>query len=130
MIDSKYLGKPYIWGGGHCNPPTGQKGYDCSGFCGVILYELGLKVIGTTANFINCSPVIAWNKDLIQPGDCMVYRTGGAGHVVMVINKTTICHAPRTGDVIKYASIDYYWTSMQSKGGKIVRPLANSSYKR
>jgi hypothetical protein len=122
----KYLGLPYIWGGSGPN----KAGYDCSGFCSEMLYDMGYKRIGTTAEFIECEPVIPWDKSQIQPGDCMVYRQNGKGHVVMIVDQNTIVHAPRTGDVIKYADIEYHWNYMQQKGGKIVRIIGNENYKR
>ena len=127
----KYIGRPYVWGGGHgTGDESNLKGFDCSGFCSQVLYDMGLKKIGSTVNFMQCEPVIPWDKSQIKPGDCMVYRTGGGGHVVMVVDQNTIAHAPKRGDVIKYADIEYHWNYMQKKGGKIVRPLANDNYKR
>lgn len=127
----KYIGRPYVWGGGHgAGDESNLKGFDCSGFCSQVLYDMGLKKIGSTVNFMQCEPTIPWDKSQIQPGDCMVYRTGSGGHVVMIVDQNTIAHAPKRGDVIKYADIDYYWEYMQKKGGKIVRPLANDGYKR
>ena len=122
----KYVGLPYVWGGSGPN----KAGYDCSGFCSEMLYDMGYKRIGTTAEFIKCEPVIPWDKSQIQPGDCMVYRQNGKGHVVMIVDQNTIVHAPRTGDVIKYADIEYHWNYMQKKGGKIVRIIGNENYKR
>lgn len=122
----KYVGLPYIWGGSGPN----KKGYDCSGFCSEMLYDMGYKRIGTTANFINTGQVIPWDKSQILPGDCLVYRQNGAGHVVMVVDQDTVVHAPKTGDVIKYANIDYYWNYMQKKNGKVMRYVGNAEYKR
>ena len=124
----KYIGLPYVWGGSGPN----KKGYDCSGFCSEMLYDMGYKRIGTTANFINTGQQVCppWDKANILPGDCIVYRQNGAGHVVMVVDQNTVVHAPKTGDVIKYADIDYYWNYMQKKNGKIMRYIGNDQYKR
>ena len=122
----KYIGLPYVWGGSGPN----QKGYDCSGFCSEMLYDMGYERIGTTADFINAGQTIPWDKSQIKPGDCMVYRVNGAGHVVMIVDENTIVHAPRRGDVIKYASIDHYWNYMQEKGGRICRFIGLDEYKR
>ena len=124
----KYVGLPYVWGGSGPN----KKGYDCSGFCSEMLYDMGYKRIGTTANFINTGQQVCppWDKANILPGDCIVYRQNGAGHVVMVVDQNTVVHAPRTGDVIKYADIEYYWKYMQKKNGKIMRYIGNDEYKR
>lgn len=122
----KYVGLPYIWGGSGPN----KKGYDCSGFCSEMLYDMGYKRIGTTANFINTGQVIPWDKSQILPGDCLVYRQNGKGHVVMVVDQNTVVHAPKTGDVIKYADIGYYWEYMQKKNGKVMRYIGNAEYKR
>ena len=124
----KYVGLPYIWGGSGPN----KKGYDCSGFCSEMLYDMGYKRIGTTANFINTGQQVCppWDKANILPGDCIVYRQNGAGHVVMVVDQNTVVHAPKTGDVIKYADIEYYWNYMQKKNGKVMRYIGNDQYKR
>ena len=124
----KYVGLPYVWGGSGPN----KSGYDCSGFCSEMLYDMGYKRIGTTANFINTGQQVCppWDKANILPGDCIVYRQNGAGHVVMVVDQNTVVHAPRTGDVIKYADIDYYWNYMQKKNGKVMRYIGNDEYKR
>ena len=124
----KYVGLPYVWGGSGPN----KKGYDCSGFCSEMLYDMGYKRIGTTANFINTGQQVCppWDKANILPGDCIVYRQNGAGHVVMVVDQNTVVHAPRTGDVIKYADIEYYWNLMQKKNGKVMRYIGNDNYKR
>lgn len=124
----KYIGLPYVWGGSGPN----KSGYDCSGFCSEMLYDMGYKRIGTTANFINTGQQVCppWDKANILPGDCIVYRQNGAGHVVMVVDQNTVVHAPKTGDVIKYADIDYYWNYMQGKNGKVMRYIGNDQYKR
>ena len=122
----KYVGLPYFWGGSGPN----QKGYDCSGFCSEMLYDIVYTRIGTTAQFINTGQVIPWDKSQIRPGDCMVYRQNGAGHVVMVVDQNTIVHAPHTGDVIKYADLDYWWNYMQKKNGKVMRYIGIDTYKR
>lgn len=103
VID-KYIGLPYVWGG------TGPKGYDCSGFVSQVYKDYGiLKTTLRTVDLINWGTEVGWDKSKIRPGDFIVYRKNGAGHVVMIVDENTIAHAPRTGDVIKYASIDYYW---------------------
>lgn len=122
----KYIGLPYIWGGRGPN----QKGYDCSGFCSEMLYDMGYKRPGTTAEFINMGQQIPWDKNQIRPGDCLVYRQNGAGHVVMVVNKDEVVHAPSSGKTITYAGIGYYWDLMQKKNGKIMRYIGIDQYKR
>ena len=126
--DEKYIGLPYVWGGSGPN----KSGYDCSGFCSEMLYDMGYQRVGTTANFINTGQQVCppWDKANILPGDCIVYRQNGAGHVVMVVDQNTVVHAPKTGDVIKYADIDYYWNYMQNKNGKVMRYIGNDQYKR
>jgi len=122
----KYIGLPYIWGGRGPN----QKGYDCSGFVSEMLYDMGYKRPGTTAEFINMGETIPWDKSQIRPGDCIVYRQNGKGHVVMIVDQNNIVHAPSTGKTITYASIDRYWNDYPAKGGKIKRFIGNSSYLR
>ena len=122
----KYIGLPYVWGGSGPN----KSGYDCSGFVSEVLYDMGYERIGTTVDFMGINETVPWDKSQIQPGDCMVYRANGKGHVVMIVDENTIAHSPKKGDVIKYADIEYHWNYIQQMGGKIVRVLGNDKYKR
>lgn len=120
----KYIGLPYKYGA------KGPGSYDCSGFVSAMFRDMGYKVSAGTADLINMGETIPWDKSKIQPGDILVYRQGGSGHVVMVVDQNTIVHAPSTGKTIDYYSIDYWWENMQNKNGKIKRIIGNSAYRK
>ena len=105
----KYLGMPYVWGGG--SPSTS---FDCSGFvCWVINNSgNGWSVGRTTANGLlgKCSYVSPADA---QPGDLIffekTYNTVGASHVGIYVGNGMMIHC---GDPISYTSINStYWQS-------------------
>lgn len=130
-FDSKYKGKPYVWGGKGYHP---QRGYDCSGFCGSMLAELvkahggSANLLGSTDDYLNnmSSVQVPWDKSKFQPGDCLVFIGNQSGgrvnrHVVMVVNQTTICHA---GSPLKYGDINEQMKRFETGKHACVRPLA------
>jgi hypothetical protein len=102
------LGKPYVWGGGDFNGPTGG-GFDCSGLVLYAAYQASdgqIRLPHYSGAQIHAGQGIAWNDK--QAGDLIFFSYPGAGgphHVAIYVGGDRILHAPRTGDVVRYGTI-------------------------
>lgn len=103
----KYLGYPYVWGGG--SPSTS---FDCSGFVSWVINHCGngWNVGRQTANGLmgKCDII---PKSEAKPGDLIffqkTYNTSGASHVGIYVGNGMMIHC---GNPISYASIETsYW---------------------
>lgn len=113
LIDAaaSQLGEPYVWGGGDFNGPTGG-GFDCSGLVLYAAYKAShgrIRLPHYSGSQIHAGHGIAWNAK--QPGDLIFFSYPGAGgphHVAIYVGGDRILHAPRTGDVVRYGTIDEF----------------------
>lgn len=111
----KYMGTPYVWGGGGWTGPT-SGGFDCSGLT-MYAYAQGsngtVKIDHYTTSQMNSELLTDVPKDQVAKGD-LVFFNGASDpqHVGLAISNTTMIHAPTTGDVVKEAPI--------SDGGDLV----------
>ncbi len=100
---AKYLGVPYLWGG------TTPSGFDCSGFVQYVFRSLGIEISRTTYTQVNEGVPVSKNE--LQPGDLIFFGSGlNVHHVGIYVGNGMMIHAPYTGTVIQYQSIDtpYY----------------------
>ena len=97
-------GTPYVWGG------TTTNGFDCSGFVQYIYSKNGYSLTRTTYTQWDNDGVFV-SKSNLKPGDLVYFGSGNSpSHVGMYVGDGMMIHSPRTGDVIKYTTIEsgYY----------------------
>jgi cell wall-associated NlpC family hydrolase len=92
----RYLGRPYRWGGTF----AGNAGGDCSGLVYRACLDIGLKVPRhTTVTWPLSSHAIRVSAPSV--GDLVVWP---GMHMGIHSGSGQMLHAPRTGDVVKFAS--------------------------
>jgi cell wall-associated NlpC family hydrolase len=102
------LGKPYVWGGGDFNGPTGG-GFDCSGLVLYAAYQASagrIRLPHYSGSQIHTGRGVGWGEK--QPGDLIFFSYPGAGgphHVAIYVGSDRILQAPHTGDVVRYGTI-------------------------
>jgi cell wall-associated NlpC family hydrolase len=110
----KYLGTPYVWGGGSFNGPTGG-GFDCSG---LVLYSVA-QASGGQIRLPHSSEIQATLGQPVPlanilPGDVIALQLNGGGdfdHIVIYIGNNQIIQAPQTGEVVSIATLNSWWLS-------------------
>jgi cell wall-associated NlpC family hydrolase len=120
----KYLGTPYVWGGGNAAGPSGsaidvgaadgKPGFDCSGLTLYAYAGAGITLPhNANAQMLGFGTTIA--RQNIQPGDLIFSNFDeegpgtGAGHVQMAIGSganAQIIEAPHTGAYVQTGSIE------------------------
>ncbi len=97
---AQYLGVPYLWGG------TTPSGFDCSGFVQYVMRQNGISITRTTyTQWDNDGTYVSRSE--LQPGDLVYFGDSSAPHHVGIyVGDGQYIHSPRTGDVVKYASLD------------------------
>lgn len=97
----RYLGVPYRWGG--TDPASGL---DCSGFVQRALADLGVSVPRVSKDQSRAGVAVGSLAEA-RPGD-LVYWNGHGGrpnHIGIYVGNGQMIHAPRTGDVVRYAPV-------------------------
>lgn len=110
---SKYLGVPYVWGG------TTPDGFDCSGLVQYVLNSLGIDISRTSQQQIKDGVPVA--KGDLQAGDLVFFeKNGDVHHVGIYVGNGMMIHAPRTGDVVRYQSIETPYYESEYAGARRV----------
>ena len=97
----RYLGIPYVYGGGPNNP---QAGLDCSGLVERVCFDLGLMACPRTSE-----EQYSWcqHADTPSTGDLVFFvgsdgeSSGIPGHVGIVVTPGVMIDAPYTGTVVR-----------------------------
>ncbi|HXA59989.1 MAG TPA: NlpC/P60 family protein [Streptosporangiaceae bacterium] len=90
-----HRGDPYVYGA------AGPNSFDCSGLTMMAWQAAGVSLPhNAAAQYSQINHVSAAN---IRPGDLVFMY--GLGHVGIVVNSTTMIHAPSTGDHVRVAPI-------------------------
>lgn len=95
----QYLGVRYVYGG------TSPSGFDCSGFAKYVLAKNGISISRTSASQAREGKAVSFSE--MQPGDLIFFAKGGrVHHVGIYVGNGQMIHAPQTGDVVRYASVN------------------------
>ncbi|CDZ91383.1 NlpC/P60 family protein [Rhodococcus ruber] len=101
----RYLGLPYVWGGGNINGPSGG-GFDCSGLTSYAVYAAtGVTLPRTSQTQWRVGTEIP--IELARPGDLVFgnWQSDGPGHVGIYIGGGQMVHAPTFGDVVRVGAV-------------------------
>lgn len=91
------LGKPYVWAA------EGPGSFDCSGLTLYAWRAAGVSLPHSSRMQIGVGRQVS--RSQLQPGD-LVFFGSPIHHVGLYVGGGQMIHAPTSGDVVKYASID------------------------
>jgi cell wall-associated NlpC family hydrolase len=91
------LGKPYVWAA------AGPGSFDCSGLTMYAWAQAGVALPHSSSLQINSGTRVS--KSELKPGDLVFYGSP-IHHVAIYVGGGQVIHAPQTGDVVRYASVD------------------------
>jgi len=96
-IARKYLGAPYRWAA------SGPNSFDCSGFTMFVYRQVGVRLPHSSRAQIHSGQRVS--RSDLAPGD-LVFFGSPIHHVGMYVGGGMMIHAPHTGAVVSYASIN------------------------
>jgi peptidoglycan DL-endopeptidase CwlO len=101
-IARRYLGVPYVWGG------ASPRGFDCSGLVMYVYAQIGIGMPhGATLQQRQSKPV---PLNALLPGDVVFFGNASFSyHDGIYVGGGMMINAPRTGELVSYASIRGAW---------------------
>ena len=109
----QFIGTPYILGG------TTPYGFDCSGFVQYVYNNNNYCITRTTyTQWNNDGKYVSYEN--LEPADLVYFGSNPnkPSHVGLYVGDGMMLHAPQTGDVVKYTSIDSGYYHNRFIGGK------------
>lgn len=102
---AKFIGLPYVWGGGGAAGPS-MGGFDCSGLTTYAVNSaLGVVIPRTSEEqwLVGSEVSLAEAK----PGDLVFgeFAEAGPGHVGIYVGEGQMLHAPTSGDVVRISAV-------------------------
>jgi peptidoglycan DL-endopeptidase CwlO len=91
------LGSPYVWAA------AGPSTFDCSGLTMYAWGKAGRSLPHSSS--LQMSSGRRVSASALQPGDLVFYGSP-VHHVALYVGGGQVIHAPQTGDVVRYASVD------------------------
>jgi cell wall-associated NlpC family hydrolase len=91
------LGSPYVWAA------SGPSAFDCSGLTMYAWGRAGRSLPHSSAMQMSSGRRVSVSA--LQPGDLVFYGSP-VHHVALYVGGGQVIHAPQTGDVVRYASVD------------------------
>jgi cell wall-associated NlpC family hydrolase len=91
------LGSPYVWAA------AGPSTFDCSGLTMYAWAAAGVQLPHSSAMQMSSGRSVSTSA--LQPGDLVFYGSP-VHHVALYVGGGQVIHAPQTGDVVRYASVD------------------------
>ena len=91
------LGSPYVWAA------SGPSTFDCSGLTMYAWARAGVSLPHSSGMQMSSGRRVS--PSALQPGDLVFYGSP-VHHVALYVGGGRVIHAPQTGDVVRYASVD------------------------
>jgi len=91
------IGSPYVWAA------AGPSSFDCSGLTMWAWAQAGVSLPHSSSMQYGSGPKVSVSS--LQPGDLVFYGSP-IHHVALYVGGGQVIHAPQTGDVVRYASVD------------------------
>lgn len=102
------LGSPYAWGA------SGPSSFDCSGLTMYAWGQAGVSLPHSSSMQMSSGTRVSLSA--LQPGDLVFYGSP-VHHVAIYVGGGQVIHAPQTGDVVRYASVDMMTPSGATRPG-------------